>query len=624
MLEGEIYQWLESKGIPVPDYRVFEADEKMEVGFYPAVIKIQSPKVIHKSDVGGVIIDLQNVNDLIEARRQIISNLNQHNICIDRGDKFIVSHMCKGVELFFGIINDPVFERVIVFGAGGVYTELFKDVCFIDSEAAEEEIVRCILQTKISRIFTEGFRGFKYDIQPVINFIQKLQQLDVQEMDLNPVILQPGRLTVVDARLSKIGARIVHKKAKYVPGLFNPVNIAVIGASSHPEKVGYAIAKNASAHPGVLFVNPRLNTLFGKKVYHSISELPTIDTAVLAIPAPAIEGAIEELALKGAKHIIIITAGFKEAGGDEGFLTALAEKHNINIIGPNCLGAYMNGINLTFGASAIAKGEVNLFSQSGAILSELMDKAAAKKIGFENIVSVGNMAETDFGDLINSYTGANPLNLYVEGIVNGKNLLRAVRKSKSPVRIYKAGQTEAAMKAAFSHTGNLAGNFRMFCGLLKSAGANIIKDINGLLYPYSFNKILVITNAGGAGTILSDLISDKLYQLNKEETKLLNEVLPSNWSRNNPVDIIGDAGPERFSKALQVADQFNADAIYVVITPQFMTDAYAISHVFATGNFKTKIFPVLLGGEAMQAAKAHLQENGIPFFEELSEAVCFL
>lgn len=624
MIESEIYQWLESKHITVAEYKVVGLHESPDVNFYPVALKIQSPKVTHKTDAGGVMLNLDNAGSLDNARLQIINNLHRHGIEIDGSDKFIITRMYQGIELFFGIINDPVFEKVIVFGAGGTFTELFRDICFIDSEAGEDEIVRAIFQTKISAIFKEGFRGHKYDIEPVLDLITKLQSLDVQELDLNPVILQPGKLTVVDARIMRAGPAVPRKIMKSAPGLFNPKKVAIIGASSHLEKVGYAIAKNAACCPDVYFVNPSLDILFGKSVYHSINDLPGIDTAVIAIPAILVKATIEELAAKGARNIIIITAGFKEAGCDESFLQELSEAYGLNIIGPNCLGIYVNGVNLTFGAAAITKGGLNVFSQSGAILAEIIDKAASKNIGFENIISAGNMADIDFGDLINSYKGLNPINLYVEGVNNGKNLLRAIRASKAPVRVFKAGQTEAARKAAFSHTGNMAGNYQMFCGLLKSVGANIIKDANGLLYPYSFKRVLVITNAGGAGTIISDLIEERLYRLSNEEIAQLDAVLPSNWSKNNPVDIVGDAGPERFKKALLVADSFGADAIYVIITPQFMTDSLSICGVLTSTSFRTSIFPVLLGGETMLEAKAYLKKHNLPFFEELSETVCFL
>lgn len=624
MLESEIYEWLESKQIPVPEYKVFGLDDRLDVDFYPVVLKIQSAKVIHKTEVGGVMVNLENAGSLSTAKLQIIHNLGEHGIEVDGNDKFIISHMYRGIELFFGMVDDPVFGKVIVFGAGGVLTELFRDVCFIDIEADDEEIIRAIFQTKISVIFKKGFRGCKYDIGLVLDLIKKLQSMRVQELDLNPVILQPGKLTVVDARILEEKPAVPGKKMRFAPEIFNPANVAIIGASNHPEKVGYALAKNTANSSCVYLVNRSINTLFGKKVYHSVNELPAIDTAVLAIPAKQVKENIEQLAAKGVRNIIIITAGFKEAGCDETFFQELVEIYNINIIGPNCLGAYVNNINLTFGAAAVSQGQLNIFSQSGAILAEIMDKAAAKNIGFENIISVGNMADIDFGDLINSYKGLNPINLYVEGVQNGKNLLRAIRGSKAPVRIFKAGQTEAAVKAAFSHTGNMAGNYQMFCGLLKSIGATVIKNVNGLLYPYSFNNVLVITNAGGPGTIISDLIAEKLYKLSDDDMAQLNEVLPPNWSKNNPVDIIGDASPKRFKNTLLVADRFGADAIYVIITPQYMTDALAICKVFTSTSFSTKIFPVLLGGGAMVEAKNHLKKNNCMFFEELNEAVSFL
>jgi len=269
-------------------------------------------------------------------------------------------------------------------------------------------------------------------------------------------------------------------------------------------------------------------------------------------------------------------------------------------------------------------GEVNLFSQSGAIVAELMDKALYKNIGFENIVSTGNMADVDFGDLVHSYKGVGVINLYVEGVANGKNLLRSIRQSKVPVRVFKAGRTEAAKKAAFSHTGNLAGNYELFTGLMKSVGVRMLRDINGLIYPYDFKKVLVITNAGGAGTLISDLISDRLYPLSAEQTGRLSEVLPRHWSKNNPIDIIGDATHERYQKVLKIADGFDADAIYVLVTPQFMTDVVAISRIFVEHSFRTRVFPVLLGVVKMEAAYRLLRQAGIIFFEELTEAVSFL
>lgn len=624
MLESEIYDWLKKENINTPQYKLFSLNEQADVNFYPVALKIESAKVVHKSDVGGVVIDIKNAGELKAAQKTILANIKTHGIALDDNDRLIATEMCKGIELFFGVVTDKVFEKVIVFGTGGIFVELFKDVCFIDSEADEEEIKAAILQTKISALFTTGFRGTKYDLTPVIDLIKKLQKIEASELDFNPVILTDKSLTVVDARakFDKIPAQT--KKLRHSPEIFNPQKIAIIGASQHAEKVGYAVAENASAYADVYLINPNLETLFNKKVYNNIAALPDIDTAVIAIPAKAIKQTILDLIPKRVKNIIIITAGFKEIGEDEGFLATLATEHNLNIIGPNCLGTVTKNINLTFGTNDVNPGQVNLISQSGAILAELMDKAAVENIGFENIVSTGNMADVDFADLINSYEGNNPLNLYIEGIEHGKNLLRAIRKSKVPINVFKAGKSKAAQKAAFSHTGNLSGNYEMFLGLLKSTGVHFINDTNGLLYPHQFKKILVITNAGGAGTVMSDLLNDKLAEISKEQIEQLNKILPSNWSKNNPIDIIGEATHERYLTALQVADTFEADAIYVIITPQFMTDVDQIAQIFIDNTFKTKVFPIFLGGEMVENARQILRKNKVHFFEELNDAASFL
>jgi len=624
MLESEIYDWLKKENINTPQYRLFGISDEVDVNFYPVALKIESAKVVHKSDVGGVVIDIKNREELLQAQKTILANIKAHGIVLDNTDHLIATQMCKGIELFFGVVTDPVFEKVIVFGTGGIFVELFKDVCFIDSEADEEEIKQAILQTKISTLFTTGFRGIKYNMSLVIDLIKKLQKIEASELDFNPVILTAESLTVVDARAKFDSIPAQTKKLRQSPEIFNPQKIAIIGASQHTEKVGYAVAENASASKDVYLVNPNLDTLFGKKVYKNVAELPEVDTAVLAIPAKAIKQTITDLIPKGIKNIIIITAGFKEVGEDEKFLATLAAEHGLNIIGPNCLGMVAKNINLTFGTSDVNPGQVNLISQSGAILAELMDKAAEENIGFDNIISVGNMADVDFADLINSYDGENPLNLYIEGIEHGKNLLRAIRKSKVPVNVFKAGKSKAAQKAAFSHTGNLSGNYEMFLGLLKSTGVKFLNDINGLLYPHQFKKILVITNAGGPGTVMSDMISEKMFELTKDQIEQLNKVLPSNWSKNNPVDIIGEATHERYLSTLKVADDFGADAIYVIITPQFMTDVDQIAAIFTDNKFKTEVFPIFLGGEMVETARKFLHQHKVPFFKELGDAASFL
>jgi acyl-CoA synthetase (NDP forming) len=378
------------------------------------------------------------------------------------------------------------------------------------------------------------------------------------------------------------------------------------------------------------FVNPKLDTLFDKKVYHSIDELPFIDTSVIAIPTEFVLKTVEEMAKKDCKNFIVISAGFKEAGNieDELKLKELALKYDLNIVGPNCLGIY-NGdknLNLTFAKSTVFNGDIGLISQSGAVLTAIMDKAAGFKIGFSHIISMGNMADFNFANAINELNNqpnCKTISIYAEGIQYGKEFLKAIRSSKKEIFVFKAGKSEAAKKAAFSHTGNLAGNYEMFKILSENAGAVFKDSIESLIYAPKFKakEIIIVTNAGGPGTILTDLVSQKakLEELSKETIKRLNSVLPSTWSHNNPIDVIGDATDKRYKDTLEIVKDL-AELIFVIITPQFMTDALSIVKILDN----EKYIPILLGNESFKEAIEYLQKENKLYFTSLEEATKIL
>ena len=451
---------------------------------------------------------------------------------------------------------------------------------------------------------------------------------EITEFDINPLIINEKGAFAVDVRI-KEGKKNKKTFVKKPYSLFENQKIAIIGATDKKEKVGYAIAKNAlNSKAGIYFVNPRLDELFGKKVYKSVDELPQIDTAVIAIPTKFVIESVEELAIKGTKNIIVISAGFKEAGNKEGEekLKEIADKYNINLVGPNCLGIY-NGkldLNLTFAKSSVYNGKIGIISQSGAVLSAIMDKAALKKIGFSHIISMGNMADYNFAHAIkelNSKESCEIISIYAEGLQYGKEFLASVRKSKKPVLIFKAGKSKAAQKAAFSHTGNLAGDFEMFKILSENAGAVFKDSIESLIYAPLFKAkdVIIVTNAGGPGTILTDLVSQKttLFEMNDEIKEKLNKVLPSTWSHNNPIDIIGDATDERYKNTIEIVKDLS-NLIYVIITPQFMTDALAI--VKEISKYKNAV-PILLGDESFIESKSYLNSLNKLYFDSLEEAV---
>ncbi len=615
---------IEKYQIPTPKQKKVKIDEEISFDTFPCVLKVDLP--IHKSDIGAVVTNIQNEDELKSAKKIILDNLKKHNI---NAEYLLIQEQIEGIELILGGKFDKIFEEVIILGSGGTLVEIIKDITYIDTKADEEEIKKAIFKTKISKIFPK-FRGKKYNLNALIDTIKKIQTMfekeDLLEFDINPLIINEKGCFAVDVRIKK-GEK---NKKTFIPkthSLFENKNVAIIGASEKPQKVGYAIAKNSlNSKANIYFVNPHLNELFDKKVYHSIDELPKIDTAVIAIPTKFVIDTVEELAKKNVKNIIVISAGFKEAGNKEGELKLkkIADKYNINLIGPNCLGIYNAEmeLNLTFGKSPIKKGNIGLISQSGAVLTALLDKAAFFNIGFSHIISMGNMADFNFAHAINELNNQNSckiISIYAEGLQFGKEFLNSIRNSKKPILLFKAGKSKAAKKAAFSHTGNLAGDYEMIMTLSEIAGAKIKPSVESLIFAPKFeniNEAIIVTNAGGPGTILTDIVSKyKKIKPIDEYLDKLNEILPSTWSHNNPIDIIGDATSERYKAALEILK--NEKLIFVIITPQFMTDNENIAKILTT--FKNTV-PIFLGKESIQSAINVLEAKKIIYFTSL-EAV---
>ncbi|WP_024791968.1 MULTISPECIES: acetate--CoA ligase family protein [unclassified Lebetimonas] len=622
---------IQKYNIPTPKEKRVKINEILSFDTFPCVLKIDLP--VHKSDIGGVITDIQNNDELKKAKEIILNNLKKHDISFDENSEFLIQEEVKGIELIIGGKFDGIFGEVLIFGSGGTLVEIEKDITYIDTNADENEITKAIKKTKISKIFPE-FRGKKYNLGAVIDVIKKLQIMfnneNITEFDINPLIVNEKGAIAVDVRI-KEGKK--NKKTFYSKkhSIFKNENIAIFGATDKEEKVGYAIAKNAlNSKANIYFVNPHLNTLFDKRVYKSIDELPPIDTSVIAIPTKFVLDTVEKMACKGCKNFIIISAGFKEIGNIEAEkkLKELAIKYDLNIVGPNCLGIYNadKELNLTFAKSSIYKGDIGLISQSGAVLTAIMDKAAQNKIGFSHIISMGNMADFNFANAINELNNqknCKTISIYAEGIQYGKEFLKAIRNSKKDILIFKAGKSKAAKKAAFSHTGNLAGDFEMFKILSENAGAVFKNSIESLIYSpeYKAKEVIIVTNAGGPGTILTDLVSQyaKIKELDKKTIEKLNKVLPPTWSHNNPIDVIGDATDERYKAALETVKNLG-DIIFVIITPQYMTDALSIVKILNNDKY----IPILLGKESFLDTINYLENQNRLYFTSLEEAAKIL
>ena len=426
--------------------------------------------------------------------------------------------------------------------------------------------------------------------------------------------------------------------------VFSPRNVAVIGATETPNSVGRTLLWNLIQSPfgGTVYpVNPKRPSVLGIKAYPDIAAVPEkVDLAVVVTPAGAVPQVIGQCADAGVKGAIIISAGFKEMGPPgvelERRVLEAARGGKMRLIGPNCLGVMnpLTGLNATFAAGMARPGNVAFISQSGALLTAILDWSFREHVGFSAIVSTGSMLDVGWGALID-HLGNDPhtksILIYMESIGDARAFLSAAREValNKPIIVIKAGRTEAAAKAAASHTGSLTGSDEVLDAAFRRAGVLRVNSIADLFYMAETlskqprpngPRLTILTNAGGPGVLATDaLISQggQLATLSPETTSSLNKLLPPHWSHNNPIDILGDAGADRYAKALEIAAKDpNSDGLLVVLTPQDMTDPTLTAEAlrpYAQIDGK----PVLaswMGGPETAGGEAVLNKAGIPTF----------
>ncbi len=424
--------------------------------------------------------------------------------------------------------------------------------------------------------------------------------------------------------------------------IFHPQSVAIIGATEREGSVGRTILWNLISHPfgGTVYpINPKRRNVLGIHAYATIADVPEpVDLAIIITPAKTVPSLVKECAAAGVKGAIVISAGFRETGAEglalEKEVVAAAGK--MRIIGPNCLGL-MNpliGLNATFASKIALGGNVAFISQSGAFCTAILDWSLQENVGFSAFVSIGSMADVDWGDLI-EYFGDDPhtqsIAIYMESVGDARAFLSAAREVAlaKPIVVLKAGRTDAAAKAVASHTGSLAGSdaalnaaFRR-CGILRVSSTTDLFNMTELLAKHprpSGNRLAIITNAGGPGTIATDALVEgggQLAVISAETKEKLNAFLPKHWSHSNPIDILGDAEPERYAKTLEVVLQDeNIDGFLVLLTPQAMTDPSRTAELL-TQYVSSSTKPILacwMGGADVTPGRHKLTSGNVPSF----------
>ncbi|MCF8227749.1 MAG: bifunctional acetate--CoA ligase family protein/GNAT family N-acetyltransferase [Bacteroidales bacterium] len=434
--------------------------------------------------------------------------------------------------------------------------------------------------------------------------------------------------------------------------IFRPQRIALIGVKNDPKSVGGITLSNlvGGGFKGVVYpVNPKHEAVLGIQCYPDVKSLPkTPDLAVIATGANQVPQLIRECGEAGITGIIIMSAGFKEIGPEGKKLEDQVKKEKDNfpdmrIIGPNCLGVIVPGfnMNISFAASMPKSGHVAFISQSGALCTSVLDWALEENIGFSYFVSIGNSMDVNFGDLLD-YFGQDPntksIVLYVESISEARSFMTAARAfaRKKPIIVYKAGRFPESAKAAASHTGAMASEDFIYNAVFRRAGIARVFDI-GDIFDFTDmvgrkripkgSRLAIVTNAGGPGVMATDaLISldGQLCQLSDETLQRLNELLPPYWSHGNPVDVLGDATPSRFTEATKIVlEDHGVDAVLVILTPQAMTDPTntAVEIAKLSENTTKPIMAAWLGGKSMRDGINIFNNSGIAVYETPEQAI---
>ena len=433
-------------------------------------------------------------------------------------------------------------------------------------------------------------------------------------------------------------------------GLLRPKSIAVIGASTTPGKIGHTVVKNLveSGYKGGIFpINPSADEILGLKVYKSVLDIPgDVDAAVLTIPAKFVLQAAKECGEKGVKGLIVITSGFGEVGEHklEEDLVSLAHENGMRVLGPNIVGTLSNSdeMNASFAPFLPLNGSASLVSQSGALLIAMDAITYTRRIGFDKLVSIGNMSDINFGDMVawlNEDENTNCISLYIEGLKDGRRFIEESANASKPIVVLKSGVSAHGAAAAASHTGSLAGSQKIYNAAFKQAGAIQATDLGDLFDctlalslqpPMTGDNLLVITNGGGVGVLATDSAEAANVPLKfapKDVQEELKQHMPSFGSAKNPVDLTGMAGNDWYHDSTKFAFAHKwVDALVVLYCETAMTDPMEIAKsiykaVTETGIKDKPVTVSFVGGERSDEAMQWLVENGIPAYNAPDLAV---
>ena len=657
---------LTAYGINVPPYALVsttqEATDKAKQLGFPLVAKIVSPDILHKTDVKGVKIGLKSEEEVRRAFDDMYGRLstkyNTKGVILER-------MVDPGLEVIVGLQNDPQFGPVIMFGLGGINTEIFKDVTFRVLPITPKDIEEMIENLR-GKTMLRGFRGSEpIEHATISNMLMKISKLGVdaapyyESVDFNPVILYPHDYFVVDAKMllrEKPDLEIMSKAepdSSYMDLFFNAKSVALIGASPEAGKIGNSVLQSLAKHDykGKVFpVNAKgYQEIMGIKAYKNLDEInEQIDVVVVTVDLKFVPDLLKSCGRKNIHNMVIISGGGKELGGDraaiENEIKKLSSQLKVRIIGPNCIGMFNadNRLDCAFqGHERMLRpqrGEVAFLSQSGTVGIAFME--TSDSFGMSKMISYGNRSDVDEADMI-WYLGEDPstkvIGLYVEGLGDGRKFMNTAKKviieKNKPILVFKNGRTTRGAKQAASHTGSLGGSFNIVRGALEQA--NIIsldsyEELTGSLKALTWqpvpkgNKVAMITN--GAGPVIAAIdnferLGLAVADISSNTLAKLKEHYPPTYVIGNPCDITGSATADDYRYAIQAfMDDPNVD----IIMPWFVfqDDPLEETIVDILQDFqKQRKKPILvgaMGGPFTQKISKRIEDTNVPVYHSVT------
>jgi len=629
---------------------------------YPVALKLFSEKFLHKSEHHALSLNIKDEKTLQEEFLRL-RKISPEPILVQK-------YTPASLEFIIGGKYDPQFGPTILFGIGGVFTNLISDYQIRICPLSESDARSMIANLKAYPIL-KGYRGFpKVNLTQLtkilLNVSKMLYENDIEELDLNPVLNTPEGLFVADIRAlfvkrknkpidfnKNIELRPQVKNLKYI---FEPSSVAIVGASKNPSKIGHIILKNFIdlKFEGKIYpVNLHEKEILGLKCYKKVSDIPSkVDCAIISIPANSVYSVLKDCVKAKVPSAIVISGGFSEVGNkkEELKIKKLADKHQIALIGPNCMGVINTATKVDSVFLSKEKlprpqsGSISIISQSGALGGVLLDLAQFLDVPISKFVSYGNALCIDESDLL-AYLmhdeKTKTIGSYIEGVRDGRKFMQAAQKlsCNKPLVVLKGAKTKAGGGAASSHTATMAGSFEVFSSALKQASGLQVQDINELfdfikmlnfeqetdefkiINKHFFgSKVAVLTNGGGAGVLAADAIEEnnlELAQFSKKTILKLKKVLNPNINITNPLDILGDATAKNYKDCLKIfAEDSNIDAIVCIILFQTPTLDDSIIEVLkeAKTYIKRPFFVIASGGVYTQEQIKKLNQNSIAVF----------